>query len=487
MITLNYIFRDKKGTKYLFDKKKSCNFVETFKVNIMALIYSLSSKTNKQGQVEILIRYKSGKFAGRAKSGIYTLSEWYDFVVGNKSDSPNKGKRLINEEMQQAQTYHEGQKINLSKINAIISETLKNTDLDRSNSNWLNDCIDQYHKRGKYIPTENDEQKQNFYETFEEFLEKHKLSDVRKKNFRVIIRALQRYELYKRKTGRQKDFTLSLDTITADTLRDITDFLRKENEIRIEYPEIYKECPQYHDQKPRGQNTINDILTKMRTFFIWAVDNDKTANNPFKKYPIEECVYGTPYYITIDERNKLYNTNLSHRPELEIQRDIFVFQCLIGCRVADLYKFTKQNVINGAIEYIAGKTKDGRPKTLRVPLNTIAKEILKKYADFEGKSLLPYISDQKYNQAIKKAFTIAELTRPVTTLDPLTRESVIRPLNEIASSHLARRCFVGNLYKQVQDPNLVGELSGHKQGSKAFARYREIDEEMKTKLVKMLE
>jgi hypothetical protein len=60
-------------------------------------------------------------------------------------------------------------------------------------------------------------------------------------------------------------------------------------------------------------------------------------------------------------------------------------------------------------------------------------------------------------------------------------------MNEIASSHLARRCFVGNLYKQVKDPNLVGALSGHKEGSKAFARYREIDEQMKNELVKMLE
>mgnify|MGYP006946267864 FL=1 len=52
---------------------------------------------------------------------------------------------------------------------------------------------------------------------------------------------------------------------------------------------------------------------------------------------------------------------------------------------------------------------------------------------------------------------------------------------------MARRTFIGNLYKQVKDPNLVGSLSGHTEGSKAFARYRDIDEEMKTDLVKLLE
>lgn len=75
----------------------------------------------------------------------------------------------------------------------------------------------------------------------------------------------------------------------------------------------------------------------------------------------------------------------------------------------------------------------------------------------------------------------------VTVINPTTREEEKRPLNDLASSHLARRCFVGNFYKQVKDPNLVGSLSGHKEGSKAFARYREIDEDMKKELIKMLD
>ena len=228
-------------------------------------------------------------------------------------------------------------------------------------------------------------------------------------------------------------------------------------------------------------------MTKIRTFYLWCIDNGKTTNNPFRHYKIEECVYGTPYYITIEERNQLYNADLSARPQLAIQRDIFVFQCLIGCRVGDLYRFTKANVINGAIEYIANKTIEKRATTVRVPLNAIAKEILERYAGYGVDKLLPFISEQKYNKAIKEAFKAAGITRIVTIHNPTTGKEEQRPINEIASSHLARRCFVGNLYKQVKDPNLVGALSGHKQGSKAFARYREIDEEMKQDLVKLLE
>ena len=372
----------------------------------------------------------------------------------------------------------------VANLKTIISEIYNNSkDSENLTSEWLDIEIDKRLNPVKYEPKE---QRQTFFEAFDEFLSKRKLSDVRKNNYRVVVRVLMRFELYVRAT-RRNSFVLLFDTITPLVLQNIEDFLRDEHLLAKQYSSIYEAVPESRPPKPRGQNTINDILSKIRSFFIWANDAKKTNNNPFNNYEIEESVYGTPYYINIEERNKLYHTDFSRRPALEKQRDIFVFQCLIGCRVADLYRFTKQNVINGAIEYIARKTKDGRPVTVRVPLNTIASEILAKYSDYTGKDLLPYISSQKYNEAIKEIFTIAGLTRPVIILDQLTRESIIRPLNEIASSHLARRCFVGNLYKQVKDPNLVGALSGHRDGSRAFARYREIDEEMKQELVKMLE
>ena len=121
------------------------------------------------------------------------------------------------------------------------------------------------------------------------------------------------------------------------------------------------------------------------------------SNTPFDDFPLEECTYGTFYYITIDERNKIYRTNLNRHPQLAIQRDIFVFQCLIGCRVGDLIKFTKQSIINGAIEYIPRKTKEGRPLTVRVPLNPTAKKIAARYRSLDSDKLLPFISEQKYN------------------------------------------------------------------------------------------
>jgi hypothetical protein len=52
---------------------------------------------------------------------------------------------------------------------------------------------------------------------------------------------------------------------------------------------------------------------------------------------------------------------------------------------------------------------------------------------------------------------------------------------------MARRTFIGNIYRKVKDPNLVSALFGHKEGSKAFQRNQDINEEMKRDKGKLLD
>lgn len=374
-------------------------------------------------------------------------------------------------------------------IQNIVSVITQNYSED-ANAEWLSEQIDKYHHPDKYKTQEQKESetKLTFEQLLEEFLLKHKLSEVRKKNFRVIKRALLRYELYVRDTKRgQKSFILDIDNVTPDTLSDMWDFFENEYKYFELYPSIYEQIPEKRTPKPRGKNTLIDCFCRIRTFFLWCYDKKRTQNRPFDQFRIDECTYGTPIYITLEERDKLLEKDLSEHKQVEIQRDIFVFQSLIGCRIGDLYRMTKRNIIDDAIEYIPRKTKDGNPVTVRVPLNDKAKAILGKYKDYTGDKILPFISEQKYNDAIKKAFELAEINRIVTILDPLTNEEVKKPLHEVVSSHMARRTFIGNIYKKVKDPNLIGALSGHKEGSKAFNRYREIDEDMKKELVNLLD
>ena len=440
-----------------------------------AFIRKTASKNDTNSVATIYFRLRDGKKDIKAASELtINPNHWSSEKQGYKDRVA-----LVSEEKKQALN-NEVQNI-LNLINQNYTP--------ESDSEWLSALIDKYHHPNRYKTKEEieAENKPILLELFSEFLVKHKLSEVRKKNFRVIQCTLARYELYVRATKKgQKDFTLDVDTVTPETLRDMWDFFENEYQYYELYPSIYETIPEKRTPQPRGKNTLIDCFSRIRTFFLWCFDNKLTTNRPFDKFPIEECKYGTPIYINLEERDRIFNADLSATPQLEIQRDIFIFQTLIGCRVSDLYRMTRLNIVNGAVEYIQKKTKEGNPVTVRVPLNDKAKEILERYKDHEGK-LLPFISEQKYNEAIKKIFKLSGVDRIVTILDPLTRDEVKKPLYEVASSHLARRTFIGNIYKKVKDPNLVSALSGHKEGSKAFRRYRDIDEEMKKDLVKLLD
>lgn len=97
------------------------------------------------------------------------------------------------------------------------------------------------------------------------------------------------------------------------------------------------------------------------------------------------------------------------------------------------------------------------------------------------------MSTAKLNDLIKEALKEAGINRVVTIMNPITKQPEQHPISEVASSHMARRTFIGNLYKKVKDPNLVGKLSGHCEGSKAFARYRDIDDDMIREMTNLLD
>jgi len=339
-------------------------------------------------------------------------------------------------------------------------------------------------------------EKPSFFTLFEEYIQKQQHAIDQIKGHHVLMRILCRYEEFRNFTDKKDGFKLDIETLNKETIENFRNYLRDEKSLADEYPTLFEKLLSKYPLEinikvrspklvERGNNTVIKLMKKFKVFFNWLNKEGITNNHPFDGITIGSEIYGTPYYLTLEERNQIAGFDLSKTPELAIQRDIFIFQCLIGCRVGDLLKMTKSNIVGDAIEYIAGKTKEERPVTLHVPLNDRAKAIIDKYKEY-GNKLLPFISAQKYNEDIKRIFTLCGITRTVTVLNTVTGEEEHKPINEVASSHMARRTFCGNLYKQVKDPNLVGALSGHVPGSKAFTRYRDIDNDMKKELVNLI-
>lgn len=439
----------------------------------------LSAKSDKAtSQHEILMRFRHGSIDQYAPTNVFVLPKHWD---EKKQSIKITYKNVQSDEQKQEAYLLQESSDRLNEIKSLVQKSFQV--LDKSNKpekDWLKNLIHDFNFPPQ--PEEDEQAEQQMLDVLSKYINSRDYSISRIRHFKVIWRTIKRFELY-------KGLSLTLDNVTDETLRTFEQFVKDEHKLceRTSYKKILDAVPESRTPQPRGKNAINNIMRYFRTFYKWAVKNEYTTNDPFKKFEITECVYGTPVYLTVEERNRLYKANFSRHERISRQRDIFVFQCVIGCRVSDLWSMTKANVVNGAIEYIPRKTKEGDPVTVRVPLNAIALEILEKYKDIEGDQLLPFTSQQHYNKDIKTMFMGAGLNRIVTILNPTTREPEQHPLWEVASSHMARRCFIGNLYKKVKDPNAIGALSGHVEGSKAFARYRAIDEDIKKEMVTMLE
>lgn len=330
-------------------------------------------------------------------------------------------------------------------------------------------------------------EKKTFFQLFEEYLKEKASSDSWVKNNRVLFRDLARYEAYVR-FAFDKDFALDVDTITKETISDFRDYLRNEKTLSLSCPQHFEKVLKKYPTEigtirkspklvDRGNNSIVILMKKFKAFFSWLNKTERSMNMPFIGIEIGSEVYGTPFYLTIEERNIIAKYDFGANKMLSEQRDIFIFQCLVGCRISDLMNFTADNITDNILSYVPQKTKDESPKIVRVPLIPYAQELIKKYAGVDKKGrLFPFISSQKYNDNIKKIVKACGIERMVIVRDSVTGNNEAKPIYEVASSHMARRTFIGGLYEGIKDPNIIAKMSGHVEGSKAFNRYRDISD-----------
>lgn len=411
---------------------------------------SLSAKVNDNGKSEIMLRLSLSKNDKiRIKSGI--------FVSASRFKDGTFIKPRANQQELAELRDAEDRLISLERFLIGLSETHPLNELTKD---FIAHEIDKWRNPEKYAPKEVKAKQRPFDEIIDEYLAQKQLSEPRERHYRVLQRALHRFELYQRKTMK-KAYKFSFDTFTTEELYAFESFLRAEPELYDKYPDIYIVFPSITNKqhkvkrpKQRGGNYMATFIKRFKALFNWCRAQGVTTNDPFVRYnPTSVETYGTPIYIKDEEVLHLADFDFSHNKHLDTQRDIFIFQCCIGCRVGDLMKMTPANVINGGIEYIASKTADERPETIRVPLSDRAQFIIDKHhEEVQDGRLLPFISQQKYNEAIKEIFEAAGITRLVTRLNPTTGVEEQVPINTIASSHMAKQNFCRQPLQESQRP-----------------------------------
>ena len=312
-----------------------------------------------------------------------------------------------------------------------------------------------------------------FTEWFEKYIKEGKQSDIRKRNIKSILKHWIDFETrYKQKIDLMELNFLLLQKFDRFLSQDICD----DNEVIV--------------RQKLSRNTITKAMIMTRAFLNYARNINPDIPYPFGKekgnYKIQKEVYGDPIYLTVTERNIIETFELKN-DRLKRVRDVFIFQSLTGCRYGDLQKLTKANISDGQLVYIAGKTKQGHPKTIKVPLGSKAKAILENYKDLPSDMILPPYTEQVLNRYLKELFEDCGLTRNVSRLNPNTREPEQVRICDIASSHMARRTFVGALFGKNYDRDVIGSMSGHSANSKALSRYYSVTGEHKSRAIQDIE
>ena len=238
----------------------------------------------------------------------------------------------------------------------------------------------------------------------------------------------------------------------------------------------------YYAVKPNGEtglstNTVGKQIKNLKAFLNYCFRNEIIER--FDLSDFKTVTEDTDaIFLSEDEINQIYNTDFSDYPELEESKDLLVLGCQLGLRSSDLFRLKPDMIRNGMIRITMQKT----GKAVVIPLNNLAKEIIKKYNNNFPNKMYSY----GFNADLKKIGRIAKIDDivVVTKKRGVEKQDTSYKKYELMSSHICRRSFCTNQYLKGVPTVFLMKISGHST-EKAFLRYIKIDEEMAAR--KMME
>ena len=157
---------------------------------------------------------------------------------------------------------------------------------------------------------------------------------------------------------------------------------------------------------------------------------------------------------------------------------MFLFCCFSGLRHSDAYNLRRSDVKEDHIEVTTVKTAD----SISIELNSVTKEILKRYADVPLKDnrALTVFTNQAMNRYLKELCRLAGIDDEIriTTYKGNERLDEIKHKWELVGTHTGRRTFIVNALSLGIPPNIVMKWTGHSD-YKAMKPYIDIVDSIK--------
>lgn len=323
----------------------------------------------------------------------------------------------------------------LNKIEKYVLTIFNASPISSINKEWLQSQIDIYYNP----PVEPEQLPTDLLGYFDKYLEfkKGDITPNTKKKINVIKQLLMRY---------------IEETETALNLTD----------VNLNFKLSFEK---YCAEKLYATNTVTTALKFIRTICNHAKSVGLSISPQLGKIKIKETKVEN-VFLTFEELKKIESTDVNkYTDSLLNARDWLIISCYTGQRISDFMKFTPKNIRvekgDSLIEFTQIKTK----KIMTIPLHPKVAEILKKR---KGKFPNP-ISDQKYNNYIKKVCQIAgidETVRGSKKSETEENSKIFRkeegnfPKWQLICSHVGRRSFASNFYGIIPTGHLT-YMTGH--------------------------
>ena len=245
----------------------------------------LSNKVQKMtGRREIMIRfYQGSRFDLYSKSDVFIDPEYFEYyinlaksaaagvkVAGNiitctESKARKNGYILRKSGMivikQRLETpevkYHRQQLERLDKMSKYILDRYAEVAGDVLSSEWLTETVDRFNHPEKYHVKASE---MTIYELIELYISRKHLVETNARVYRVLSRAIGRYEGYVRATDpARKNYTFSIHHITREDIESFSSYLKNEKALSIQYPQLFERLIKDNPACGRkGKNVIQE-------------------------------------------------------------------------------------------------------------------------------------------------------------------------------------------------------------------------------------
>jgi integrase len=221
------------------------------------------------------------------------------------------------------------------------------------------------------------------------------------------------------------------------------------------------------------QHSINYFhkgSTIIRQFMREAERRKYHTNRDYEFFAVKRTPT-TQIALTFSELEALEKLDLANQPEMEKTRDLFLVGAYTGLRYSEFNRLKPEHIeTNSDGIQIISITTQKTGTLVAIPLLPIPKKILEKYSFTP-----PSVSDQIMNRRLKALGKLIGVNEDIVVINTTggTRKDEVKKRWELLSTHVARRSFATNFYRDGIPASVLMMITGHST-EKQFLQYVKI-------------